>query len=292
MLDAVERDYVHRGLPAGETEALALAYGELMQPGVAAENFAGRGDDVAGFLRQFTSLLVQIAFDELHVISRGDKTDFLAFGLFGDGHSQAARDFADLALGKFAEREIGVRELFLRETEEEIGLVLGFVHGAEEFVAAGLRVVAHAGVMAGGDAFGADLSRGDEELIELHVVVTHGARDGRAAFEIIGDEGADYVEFKLALEVDHVERDAEMFGYAARVVHVVVRAAAMLGWAVIFQLRQAALIPELHGKADDGLRAFVEDGGYGGAVHTAAHGHGDRVRRDCGRRAGRGFELG
>ena len=38
-----------------------------------------------------------------------------------------------------------------------------------------------------------------------------------------------------------------MFGYAAGVVDVVVRAAAMLRGAVIFELRQAALIPELHG---------------------------------------------
>jgi hypothetical protein len=107
--------------------------------------------------------------------------------------------------------------------------------------------VAHAGVVAGGDAFGADLARGDEELIELYVIVAHGAGDGRAAFEIIGDEGADDVELEFALEIHDVERDAEMLGYAACVVDIVVRAAAMLGGAVIFELRQAALIPELHG---------------------------------------------
>ena len=69
-----------------------------------------------------------------------------------------------------------------------------------------------------------------------------------------------------------------MLGDAAGVVHVVVRAASMLGGAVILQLRQAALIPELHGEADDGLRAVVEDGGDRGAVHAAAHGYGDGVR--------------
>ena len=158
---------------------------------MAAENFAGRGDDVAGLFWQFTSLLLQIAFDELHVIPCGDKANFLAFGLFGYRNLQAARDFADLVLGEFAEREIGAGQLFLGEAEEEVGLVLGFIQGAEKFVAAGLRVVPHAGVVTGSDAFGADLARGDQELIEFDVIVAHGARDRRAAFEIIGDEGLD-----------------------------------------------------------------------------------------------------
>ena len=73
---------------------------------------------------------------KLHVISRGHKTDFLALGLLRDGHLQTPRDLADFVLGEFAEGKIGARELLLREAEEEIGLVLGFVDGAEQFVAA------------------------------------------------------------------------------------------------------------------------------------------------------------
>ena len=124
-------------------------------------------------------------------------------------------------LGEFAEGKIGAGELLLREAEEKVGLVLGFVHGAEEFVAAGLRIVAHARVVAGGDALGADLARGDEELIELYVIVADGAGDGRAACEIIGDEGADDGVLEFALEIDDVERDAEMLGDAAGVVDIV-----------------------------------------------------------------------
>ena len=92
------------------------------------------------------------------------------------------------------------------------------------------RVVADAGVVAGGDAVGADLAGGGEELIELHVIVAEGARNRSAAFEVIVDERADYGVFEFALEVHDVERDAEMFGYAAGVVDVVDRAAAVLGW--------------------------------------------------------------
>jgi hypothetical protein len=83
-----------------------------------------------------------------------------------------------------------------------------------------------------------------------------------------------------------------MFGYAASVVDIVVRAAAMLGGAVIFELRQAALVPELHREADDGLGAVVEDRGYGGAVYAAGHGYGDGVRGTNGLVVGYEFELG
>ena len=55
--------------------------------------------------------------------------------------------------------------MFLGETEEKIRLVFRFVHGAQQFVAAGCRVVADAGVVTGGDAVSADLSCGGEELI-------------------------------------------------------------------------------------------------------------------------------
>ena len=70
-------------------------------------------------------------------------------------------------------------------------MVFRFVHGAQQFVAARFRIVADAGVVAGGDAGGADLSGGGEQLIELHVIVAEGARDRSAAFEVVVDERAD-----------------------------------------------------------------------------------------------------
>ena len=133
--------------------------------------------------------------------------------------------------------------------------------------------------MAGGDAVGADLPRGGEQLVELHVVVAERARNRRAAFEIIVDERADHVVFEFALEIHHVERNAEMLGDAARVVDVVDRAAAMLRGAARFFLRQAALIPELHREADDRLAAIVKHRRDRGAIDAAAHGDGDGA--DC-----------
>ena len=89
-------------------------------------------------------------------------------------------------------------------------------------------IVAHARVVPGGDALGADLPRGREKLVELHVVVAKRARNRRAALEIIVDERAHDRLLELALEIDHVIGNAQMLGDAARVVDVVDRAAAML----------------------------------------------------------------
>ena len=48
------------------------------------------------------------------------------------------------------------------------------------------------------------------------------------------------------------------------------RAAALAGGFAAGNFRQAALIPELHGEPDDGRAAFLQQRGYGGAVHAAA----------------------
>ena len=200
----------------------------MTQSVVAAQNFAGRRNDVAGIVRQFASLLLQISLDKLYVIAGGHKANFLAFRLFRHRHLQAARDFAHFVLGKFAQRKIGARELFLRKSEKKIALVLRFIHGPQQFVAARFRIVAYARVVAGGDALGANLARGHQQLIELHVVIAHGARNRRAAFEIIVHERLNHVQFELALEIHDVERNAQMLGHAARVVDIVVRAAAVL----------------------------------------------------------------
>src|SRR5208282_700195 len=68
-----------------------------------------------------------------------------------------------------------------------------------------------------------------------------------------------------------------MLRYALRVVHVVERAAAMLGGAGALQFGEAALVPELHGEADDGAALLLEDGGDGRRVHATRHGDRDQA---------------
>ena len=168
------------------------------------------------------------------------------------------------------------------EAEEEVGLVLGLVGGAGEDPAAAGFVVMVAGVVACGDALGADLAGGEEELVELEVVVAEGAGDGGAAGEVFGDEGADYLCLEAVLGVDEVVRDAEVLGDVAGVVDVVDGATAALGDGlgeaeVGVVGGEAALVPELEGEADEGVSLGVEERGDGGGVDATRHGYGNGV---------------
>src|SRR5258708_39717165 len=66
----------------------------------------------------------------------------------------------------------------------------------------------------------------------------------------------------------------QMLGDALGVVDVVERAAAMLRGAVTLEFGETALIPKLHGEADDGVILLEKHRGDGGRVDTT--GHGDR----------------
>ena len=71
-----------------------------------------------------------------------------------------------------------------------------------------------------------------------------------------------------------------MLGHAAGVVNVVERAAASLhrlGHALVSG--QTALVPELHGQADDVVSVGAQHGRDGGRIHTARHGYGDGLGR-------------
>ena len=92
------------------------------------------------------------------------------------------------------------------------------------------------------------------------------------------DEGADDVALEALLLVDDVIGDAEVLGDAAGVVDVVDRAAAalhLLGHALL--AGETALVPELHGEADELVALGLEHGRHGRGVDSAGHGYGDRV---------------
>src|SRR5580700_4608002 len=102
--------------------------------------------------------------------------------------------------------------------------------------------------MAGGDARGANLPGGYQQLIELHVVVAMRARNRGAPREIILDEGTDDGFLEAPFKIDDVMRKPQMFGDAARVVDIIERAAALARGLFIAirlgrKLREAPLIP-------------------------------------------------
>src|SRR5579863_4778016 len=124
--------------------------------------------------------------------------------------------------------------------------------------------------MTGGQLLGADLARGDEELLELHVIIAKRARNGSAPGEIVVDKRANHAILESLLEIHDVKRKTEMPRDTARVVNVVERATTMRrGAAIASKLREATLVPELHREANDGLGGFVKQRSDGRAVDAA-----------------------
>src|SRR5579862_1774069 len=105
------------------------------------------------------------------------------------------------------------------------------------------------------------------------MVVAERARNWCAAFQIVVHEWTNDVLFELALEVDHIKRDTQMFRDTPSVIHVVNRTAAMLHWLGALKLRQAPLIPKLHRQSNDLLPAGVHHGRNGRTVNSATHSH-------------------
>jgi hypothetical protein len=135
------------------------------------------------------ALLAEVGVDEGGVVAVGDETDLLGVVFGGDADAEFRGERAHLGLGHAAERKQRAGELFLPDAEQEVGLVLAEVHAAAQAPAAFALVEIDAGVVAGGDVAGAEAVGHLEELVELDVVVAERAGDGRAAGEVLVDEG-------------------------------------------------------------------------------------------------------
>ena len=212
-----------------------------------ADHLSVGGYNLAVLFGQRTSLLLEIRLDETDVVARGYEANLLALRLFGDRECGAPGNGAHLLLGQLAEREDGASHLLLSQAEEEIGLVLGGVASTQQLVAAGRRILLDAGVMPSGQAVSANLPRHHQQLVKLDVVIAQRARNRRAPGQVFVDERAHNSFLKLVLEVDDVVREAQVLGHTPRVVHIVERAAAVVHRTVAMHLRQAPLVPELHG---------------------------------------------
>ena len=265
-------------------EALALADGEVEDAVVAAEEFAAGGDEFPGGLRYLFALLFKIGGEELLVVAAGDEADLLRVGLLGQSQAVRTGDFADLGLGQAAQRKERARQLLLREAEEEVGLVLGEICGPLENPAPARGVELVDRVVAGGDAAGADGAGGEEQLVELEVVVAERAGNRRAAGQVFIDERPDHIALEALLLVDDVVGDAEVLGDSAGVVDIVQRTTpaclGRVGNAVT--AGQAGLVPKLEGEADyagaaAGLRVALvgEHGRNRRGVYPSGHGYGD-----------------
>ncbi len=158
----------------------------------------------------------------------------------------------------------------------EVRLVFGLVGWALQQPAVKLLVEDDLGVMAGGNLIGANLLRHNKKLVKLQVIVAETARDRCTPGKILLDERTHHIALKALFVIDHVVGDANGLGNTASIVDIVDRAAAALdGFGHAFVSSETALVPELHGQADDVVAFRTQHGRNGRGVNSSRHSDGD-----------------
>jgi hypothetical protein len=82
----------------------------------------------------------------------------------------------------------------------------------------------------------------------------------------------------------------QMLGYGLGVIDIIERAATVLRGTVALKFGEAALVPELHGEADDSPALLLQESGNGGRVDASGHGYGDEAALSFSA-LGKGVEL-
>ena len=123
--------------------------------------------------------------------------------------------------------------------------------------------------MSGRQHLGAELARGDKQVVELdrHVAVDAGHR--RLAVDVALGEAVDHRLLEAALVVEHVMRNADALGDAARVVDVLARAAGALA------VGRCAVIVKLQRHPDHVVALRLEQRGGHRRIDAAGHGDDD-----------------
>src|SRR5262245_16831216 len=220
--------------------------------------------------RDVCHFVLRVILHESRVVAIRNKTDLLALRLLRSGETERAGNIPRFRLGHLAKRERGALELFLRQLEEKVGLILGKIPPLLENEPARGRIIFHAGIVSGCDSIGADLPGQRYEPCEFELAVTGDAWNRRSPRKIVFDEGPDNSTFKLVLEIDHVERKTQPFGDSTSIVYIVERAATR-GRRFAVSAQPAALIPQLHRETDDIVALILQNCGGYRAIDASAH---------------------
>ena len=174
-------------------------------------------------------------------------------------------NFARFGLAQAPKREFDPRERLLRQIVEHIALILCLVQRLFEDIP--LPIPFNAGIVPRGDIAAAHDVGALEELVEFQIAVAVDAGVRGNAVLVGVYEAVDDALGKFILEIEDVIRHAEAIGHAARVLHIVERAAGV-------RLRNARVlvIVELHRAADARKARVRQQLGRDGGIHAAGHG--------------------
>ncbi len=167
-------------------------------------------------------------------VAAGHEAQLLALRLGRRDEPQVGCDGAHLRLRQFAEREAAVGQLVLAQPVQEVALVLVPIDAGEQVTAHTGRAArvghgAHPSVVPGRHGIARVQDPGTaQERPELDGAVAVDAGTGGAARQVRLGERAHHPGRELALEIEDVERDAQLPSHATGVVRGVGRAARAL----------------------------------------------------------------
>jgi hypothetical protein len=180
--------------------------------------------------------------------------------------TEIARKLACLGLGLIAKREAQKVELRARGGEQEIALVAAFLAGAIERTRP-IGKPARRNIVPGRQNLGAKFTRRIEQIAELDGAIAVDAWHRRLARHVTLRKTVDHRFLEAAFIVEHVVRNADLFGDAARIVNVVTGAAGALA------VNGGTMIVELQGHADDIVAFGFQHGRSDRRIDTAGHGN-------------------
>ena len=123
--------------------------------------------------------------------------------------------------------------------------------------------------MPGRQHLGAQLSRGDQQVVELDRHIAFDARHRRLAVNVTFRKAIDDRFLEAAFIVEHVVRDADALGNAARVVDVLPCATCALA------MDRGAMVVKLQRHPNHVIALRLEQGGRHRRVDAAGHGNDD-----------------
>ena len=192
---------------AANAQARALAQCVERQADVLAQLAPPVIDDGAGFF-------ADVAVQKVAKRALADKADASGVFLFGVGQGQLCGDAAHLGFAQVANRKQRLRQLRLVQPVQKIALVFAGIHALEQFEQAGAGVLAHTGVVAGGDFFRAQAHGVVEEGFELDFGIAQHVRVGRAPGLVFAQKFSEHAVFVVGGKVHMLDLDAQHIGHA------------------------------------------------------------------------------
>ncbi len=202
--------------------------------------------------------------DEIALALSLQEAQFLALRLFRNGEVEFTRNLAHFGLRQITQGKHRARKLLLCEIEEEIRLIFLCIARFADLIAA-VRIF-QTYVMACRDMRRTKLVRYMNQLMKLQPAVAVYTRTGCPSGDVIIHERLNHLLKELLLKIDRVKRNAKMMSDTPGIFHVLRSAAASC-----LTRPAGAVIPQLHGHADNVVSLLHEQGCGNRAIDASAH---------------------